>query len=131
MLIVGLDSQTLSQKEVRMVNIRRAASLSLGGIRHSYGFRAGVCRRRYSTIARLFRAAIVIAVAAVAAAVPGSAQTISDTGSLLSPEDTVLINLALVADVMIGLFYCFPINLNCKFTICMVVVQNCGRGSKF
>jgi len=80
-----------------MVNIRRAASLSLGGIRHSYGFRAGVCRRRYSTIARLFRAAIVIAVAAVAA-VPGSAQTISDTGSLLSPEDTVLINLALVAD---------------------------------
>jgi hypothetical protein len=97
-LILGLDSQTLSQKEVRMVNIRRAASLSLGGIRHSYGFRFGVCRRRHSMIARLFRAAIVIAVAAVAAAVPGSAQTISDTGSLLNPEDTVLINLALVAD---------------------------------
>jgi hypothetical protein len=49
-------------------------------------------------IARLFRATTVIALAAAAAAVPGSAQTISETGLLLNPEDSVLINLMLVAD---------------------------------
>jgi hypothetical protein len=49
-------------------------------------------------IARLFRATTLIALAAAAAAVPGSAETISETGSLLTPEDAVLINLTLVAD---------------------------------
>jgi hypothetical protein len=47
-------------------------------------------------IANLFRAAAVIALGA-AACVCGSAETISYTGTLMSPEDTVLIDLTLVS----------------------------------
>jgi hypothetical protein len=45
----------------------------------------------------LFRAAAVIALAA-SAWVCGSAETISDTGTLANPEDTVLINFSLISD---------------------------------
>jgi hypothetical protein len=48
-------------------------------------------------IANLFRAAAVIALGA-ATCVCGSAETISNTGTLMSPEDTVLINVTLVAN---------------------------------
>jgi hypothetical protein len=48
-------------------------------------------------IANFFRAAVVIALAG-GACVAGFGETISDTGTLMSPEDSVLINIAVVAN---------------------------------